>query len=248
MIPSNGKSPNLEVISDSASPRHQGQHKDAHERRRLPRLNLAGEQFRMSRNGKIYAVTDLSENGMGLRILEQDDFRHFPVGARLEGTLNLHGMKYNLSATVRHLGHDFVGCEFEELAEPVRAALHHFLDPAALGQELKPIPSPETGALWYRGPSGTSLLLWRTTDGQYRRIALFVLGSYVQWDEDIGLTTGRAEAAAGSSEVRGIVRFDTLLLDPDQAPDAGKLNIAKTLLMSSNLPQDLKKWCVRQFS
>jgi hypothetical protein len=44
----------------------------------------------------------------------------------------------------------------------------------------------------------------------------------------------------------GAVQFETIVLDADTQPDPDKLSIAKDLILSSNLPQDLKKWCVRQ--
>ncbi|OFZ21739.1 MAG: hypothetical protein A2X94_15745 [Bdellovibrionales bacterium GWB1_55_8] len=211
-------------------------------------MNLAGEQFRVTRMNKVFSVTDLSPEGMALRVLEHDDMRLFPVATRIEGTLNLHGEKHQLTAVVRHLGNDVIGCQFETVQENTRKALKDFLDPEALGKELRPIPGADSGTVWYRGPGGTSLLLLRSSDGHFRRISLFVLGSFMQWDEELGVTTGRARSDESSNEVRGIFRYETMLLDPDSAPDAGKLNIAKTVLLSSNLPQDLKRRCVRQFS
>ena len=211
----------------------------------MPRLNLTTEQFRLSQNGKIFSVFDLSLGGMALRVLDRADLTVFTVGARVEGSLNLHREKYHVTARVRHVGTELVGCEFEELDAEVTAVLTQFFDPKALGQELRPIPAAENGALWYHGPSGTDLILWRGVDGQYRRFTLFVLGSYAQWETEVGTTTGRASPSFEKSEVRGVVRFETMLLEPDSRPDAGKLSIAKTLLLSSNLPQDLRGWCVR---
>jgi len=231
------KSPSLENIS-----------KPSRERRRLPRLNLAGEQFRLDRSGKIFSVSDLSAEGMALSLLESEDLKTFPVAARLSGTLNLHGAKYAIHAKVRHVAPSMIGCEFEDLSPDTVTAITQYLDPAVLGSELRPIPSPEMSSLWYRGPSGTSLFLWRMADGQFYRMALFVLGTYIQWSEQEGLATGRSQAADELNEVRGIVRFETLLLEPDPTPDSGKLSIARTLVNSSPLPQDLKRWCVRQLS
>ena len=219
---------------------------DALERRRLPRLNLAHEQFRISSNGKIFSVADLSTKGIALRILDGEDLNLFPLGMTISGVLNLKREKHLLQLKVCHLKADRVGCEFVSLSPLVDQAVRNFLDPVALGQGLRPIPSSENGALWYHGASGTDFLLWRGTDGQYSRFALFVLGSYLQWDHDDGVSSGKFTPAHEQNEVRGAIRFETLLLEPDQKPDSGKLSIAKTLILSSNLPQDLKKWCVRQ--
>jgi hypothetical protein len=233
---------NLELISNN-SPEQEG---TSAERRRLPRLNLSAEQFRLSQTGKIFSVVDLSESGMALRILDRQDFLLFPVATRLEGTLNLGGEKHSVHAVVRHLGTETIGCEFEDMAPESRKALDQFLDPKRLGAELKPLPASESGTLWYHGPSGTDLLLRRGADGQYSRMTLYVLGSFIQWTHDTGLTTGRARASDEQTELRGIVRFETLWLDTDPKADPGKLKVAKNLILSSNLAEDFKKWCTRK--
>jgi hypothetical protein len=217
------------------------------ERRRLPRLNFSGEQFRHTATGKVFLVSDLSLEGMALRLIDRNDFLLFPIATLLEGRLNLKGEKLAVNARVRHLGPDTVGCEFEDkLEDSTRQALNRYLDPVSLGRDLKPIPSSEGGTLWYHGPSGTDLLLKRGNDGVYRIMTLYVQGSYVQWSEASQLSTGRTRATDQQGENRGLLRFETLWLEQDDALDRGKLSVAKTLILSSNLPEDFKKWCTRK--
>src|SRR5436190_1257440 len=102
------KSPSLGIVSNpggtgSGGGTDQG---SGSERRRVPRLNLTKEQFRLEQNGKIFSVSDLSSNGMALRILDSEDLNLFPVGIILNGTLNLHREKFAVSARVRHIGKD----------------------------------------------------------------------------------------------------------------------------------------------
>ena len=234
----NKTSRSLEAISkDGNTPK---------ERRRLPRLNLAGEQFRLAQNGKIFAVVDLSPQGMALRLIDPEDLRIFSIAAVIQGQLNIRREKFPVTARVRNVRTDTIGCEFENLAGETVAALKRFLDPDALGQELRPIPASGQSTLWYHGPSGTDLLLWRGIDGQYQRLTLYVQGTYIQWETEPGVTTGRTEGTQEPSQIQGILRLETLMLLADAQPDAAKLSIAKNLLLSSNLPQDLKNWCVRK--
>ena len=237
------KPPSLEIVSrvfpESQTP--------ASEKRRRPRLCVTSEQFRLSATGKIFSVVDLSLEGMGIRVIDRGDFQIFPIAAEVLGTLNFHGEKLPVCGKVRRLGSDIVGCEFEKLAPDVNKTLERFLDPVELGRELKPIPAGDAGTTWYHGPTGTDLILWRGVDGQYRRLTLYLLGSFIQWEEGEGLTTGAVLPSNIQSEVRGVVRFETLLMNQDLIPAADKLNLAKTLLASSNLPPDLKKWCLRHF-
>lgn len=235
-------SPNLEVISD---PNSQARPMEG-ERRRLPRLSLSAEQFRLSQTGKIYSVVDLSNHGMALKILDRPDFLLFPVATVIEGTLNLAGEKHPIQARVRRLGAESVGCEFEGLTPQMQGVIDAFLSPQRLGAELKPIPSSESGTLWYHGNSGTDLLFRRGSDGQYHRLTLYVLGSFVQWSEEDGLATGSIRPSNSMSEPRGVMRLETLWLDADPQADLGKLAVAKTIVLSSNLPEDFKKWCTRK--
>ena len=217
------------------------------ERRLLPRLNLGSEQFKLTQNGKIYPLMDLSQGGMGFWIIDPADCQIFSVVLELEGHLNLRRIKYPIKARIRYLSKDRVGCEFENLSSTVKDAITQFLDPVSLGKELRPLPANEIrNTLWYHGPTGTDLLYKRSADGHYRQLTIYVLGSYVHWEETEGLSTGRCQAADQHSEVRGILRLETLVMEADPAPDSGKLSIAKTLILSSNLPLELKTWSVRQ--
>jgi hypothetical protein len=89
-------------------------------------------------------------------------------------------------------------------------------------------------------------MVWRDLDGSYMRLALYFLGCFVHWEQSAGISTGRSAAGTDLPEERGVIRLETLLLKADTAPDPGKLNVAKTLVLSSNIPEDLQKWCVRQ--
>jgi hypothetical protein len=248
------KSPSLEVISDNSQ-----KAQDNREKRKKPRIHLSSEQFRIDQTGKLFSVVDLSVGGMAFRILDLSDLAILPVATELSGILNLRGAKFPVRVQVKNIRSRVVGCQFIDLATSTRAALEKFLDPAELGRELKPIPtaqgahgSGEGATLWYHGPGGTDLLFSRALDGRYHRFTLFVLGSYIQWDEEGGATTGRAVSSDDRRDQRGeewgAVQFETIVLDADSQPARDKLSIAKDLILSSNLPQDLKKWCVRQLA
>jgi hypothetical protein len=234
------ESPNLEVISSDRD-------EDA-ERRRLPRVAFGGEQFRLSANGKVFSITDLSLEGLAFRVLDPADLVLFTVGAVLEGTLNLRTVKFPFRAQVRHERRDLVGCQFEWLGPGLAESLARYLDPAELGKELRPAPPLAGGVIFYRGPSGTQFELARSVDGEFQRFTILVLGHLVQWERETGLTTGRPKPSREQSENRGSVRYETVLLERDAKPDPGKLDVAKRLLVSSNLPENLVRWCVRQLT
>ena len=212
----------------------------------MVRLNLSHELFRLDRNGKIFSVVDLSEGGFSLRIIDPEDLILFTLASEVTGTLNMDGKKVPVKAVVKHVRPDGVGCAFQGLDPDSARVIGEFLDPATLGGELRPVPTPDNRGLWYHGPSGTDLLLWRGVDGQFNRLLLLVFGTFVQWDSDEGLSTGVAAPSQVASEVRGILRFETLLMERDEHPESSKLEVAKRLVLSSTLESDLMNWCVRR--
>lgn len=221
----------------------------------MPRLSVASEQFKLTQTGKVFSVADLSPGGMALRIIDREDARLFQVAAIAKGTLKFAGEKWDVTARVRNIRNELIGLSFEAKSPELEAELGKRLDPAALGGELKPRPGGEGGALWYHGTSGTDLLLWRSPTGEYRKLSIFVLGTFVSWERTrehgFLLQTGRWDDVQAinaerseKSEIRGILRFDTISLSPDAAPDLAKLAVAKTLVNNANLPADLKRWAL----
>jgi len=230
---------NLEVIS---SGNNKAKQEDA-ERRRVYRMSVGTEQFRLKENGKVFSVVDMSDSGMALRILDPDDHILLTVGRKLEGSLNLDGKKFDISAQVRHSGADIVGCRFSDLSKHNFSNIHEFVDPKRIGPLLHAIPRADSGTIWYRGPSGTELVFIKTKSDNLIRFSLWMSAILVQWDEGNGLFTAYTRPSPQRSEKQGVFYLDTLVIKRDSEPDSAKLSIAKKLIMSSNLPQELKDFC-----
>jgi len=222
-------------------------HPSGSEKRLLPRLTVSHEVFRHATTGKFFAVADLSTGGMAVRVPEREDLYLFMVGAEVEGILNIRREKFAVHGKVRHLGKDLVGIEFDELPSSVAYALAAYLNPETLGQELRPVPTGDA-SLFYASTSGTEVLFTRSAFGDARctQLTVMILGSLIQWSERGGLRTGVVKNSYEESMVVGLTRFDTLLFTEDSAIDPQKLNLAKRLISSSNLSEDLKKFSFRR--
>lgn len=217
------------------------------ERRRLPRVSLSSEQFRLISNGKIFAVTDLSSGGMALRLLTLEDRVLFPVGAVVEGWLNLNRCKYRVGATVRNIRGDHVGFEFVNLSSEIREQLSRWLDPAELGQSLRMIPMPlgfDGGLsqwLWFHGRAGTEILAF-LPEGQLQKLIVVLWGErYVEWSET-AIFTGRIRFADERGGDTGVLRVAPEWFEADLSLDPEKLNLAKLLVSHSKVPQSWKNW------
>jgi hypothetical protein len=215
------------------------------EKRILPRLSLSHEVFRSATSGKLFGVADLSRNGMAVRVLEREDFYEFAVGAEISGILNLRRQKIAISGRVRHIGRDQVGIEFENLGADASRALDEGLDPHTLGRDLREVPTGDS-TLFFASASGTEVLANRESDGRITRILVLVLGTLVQWEERGGLRTGRIRPADGQSYEVGITRMESMSFLEDRAIDPQKLGLARTLISSSPLPEEVKTFCFRR--
>ncbi len=227
------------------------------ERRRRMRLSLTSELFRVQSNGKIFSVVDLSAKGMLIRVLDSNDLLLFPVGTILEGRLSLKRDRHALTVVVRNIrkagrkdGAEIeVGLEFVSLSEGVHAALHRFLSPEELAQDLQRLPWPGgdwAKVQWFHGASGTDLVFESADEGGINRVSIYIHAVAVQWSTAEGLNTGKAELCEqGGSQEIGLVRLQNQWILKDAEVDFEKLGVAKTLVLSSNLSEDLKTWASR---
>jgi hypothetical protein len=205
------------------------------EKRRVPRVPMRVEQFRLKETGRVFSVLDLSHTGVGIRILDPMDLAVLPLGRLVEGTLNLRGMKYSVTARVSHARRESVGLEFQELDNATLSGIRNYLDPAVLGRELRLIPGG-ANELWYHGPSGMDYIL--TMKGHaFTGACLIALESFVRWTREDGVSTGIARPGRVECGGAGVVRIENMLLTRDETPDPSKIEIAKTLLLSSNQPE-----------
>jgi hypothetical protein len=203
---------------------------------------MTHEVFRLRSNGKLFFVSDLSVEGMGIRLNEEADLISFSIGHTIEGELKLKGHSLFVSGQVRRVGRSRVGIHWENLEALTRQELIQFLDPKILGESLKLTPAPEGVDLWYHGHLGVDLWIWGVRDESHWERALMVLhGTYLEWQDD-HLQGGTMNWSRELSEERGAVQLENLLLTPDAgALENTQLRVAKELLLCSKLPENLKK-------
>lgn len=112
----------------------------------------------------------------------------------------------------------------------------------ALGKSLREIRADllrdEGGeqVRWYQGRRGTDLFAWISDDSKATRLQLTFARSVVEWDEQVGLRTGRMDSNAFGS---GPGRFDTYLIRPDDLNQLQILEAAQAVLMASPVDREL---------
>ena len=265
----------LNLVEGSDSPSGADRGSDL-ERRRLPRIALTQEQFRLQETGKVFSVSDLSPGGMAIRVIDENDLILLAVGSEVAGVLNLRREKMPVRGRVRHLVGDRVGIAFEKLEKSTEETLSKFLDPRILGADLRPMPTSEAVAgLWFHGSSGTDLWLERSVDGGVRQFLLLMLGCFVRWKAVSGVSSSEAvgpesvqeggqeggqagEISTGlvdagpmdhpreSDEARGVIRWETHWLKMDSRLDIEKLSLGVQILEAAPLAEDLRRAMIRK--
>ncbi len=216
------------------------------ERRRLPRILLTDEQFRLEApGGKVFGVLDCSEEGFSVRLIDSSDLLLFTLGSTVKGILKLGEERVRVSARVKGLGLDRAGLQFFECEPAALQKVGNYTDPARLGKALELRPHPDPKLQWYAGPSGASVLAWPN-----ERILVVVHGAYVQIRMPAG--TGVETGLVGDilHRVRGgnILREEWAELKADSKQDPEKLEMARLLVSGSIIPAPLQKQILGELS
>lgn len=217
-------------------------------KRRVPRLRLTSDQFKLNRTGKVFGVYDVSEDGIGLRIIENEDLTFFTLGSTVEGILKFFEEFFPLKLKVSFLDPARVGLQFESTNEKFVTRLRELLSPEHLGSDLKLIPIDGGRGFWFHGRASTDFLVARNQQGAFLGFTLQMLGMAIRYRPDEGVTTGWIKSVEKEPEISGLIEVGQVSLDADSVPDAEKLNVAKKFILGSNLPEDIKTWAFEKLS
>jgi hypothetical protein len=172
------------------------------ELRSVPRFPIPREKmkFRFPQGERVFAVRDISRNGIGIGLLEFTDSLLFPKDYRCEGELKLPDGVINLSLRVTRVNGWSVGFVFESADSAFEERIASFLDPIMVARSLRLMDqasAPEAFlrglSVWYHGEPEMDLYLWES-GGVGPQRALFCFGErFWEWREEQGAATGLLE-------------------------------------------------------
>lgn len=217
-------------------------------KRRVPRLRLTSDQFKLNRTGKVYGVFDVSEDGIGLKLIDNEDLAVFTLGSTVEGILKFFDEYFTLKLKVSFVHPSRVGLRFETPNTQFTRRLGELLSPEHLGSDLKLIPIDGGRGFWFHGRASTDFLVARTPQGALLGFTLQMLGMAIRYRPDEGLTTGWIKSIEKEPEISGLIEVGQLSLEPDSQPDLEKLSVAKKFILGSNLPEDIKTWAFQKLT
>lgn len=204
------------------------------EKRRLPRFHITPCQFHDNKINKTYAVQDISNGGMAIRLVDRTDLGEFPVGIKRKGIVKIEGLKAECEIQVRYIKGSLIGAEWVNPSRELIEHIDEISSPGTLGENLKEYPLPDVPhTLWYHNPIGVDLLVYKQDPGGFQRWTLYIHQSFVQWDRQDEMQTGRTVAEDEEGYAHGLVQLETRMIDYDATPDQRLIESGRALLQSA---------------
>lgn len=209
------------------------------EKRRLPRFHITPCQYLDTGLGKSFAVQDISNGGLSIRLVDRADVAEFSVGRTRAGFVKVEGLKAECEIQVRFVKGAVVGAEWKAPSRELIEHLDSISASESLGENLKAYPLEDVpNTLWLHNPLGIDLLIYSQAprgEGarEYRRWTLFIHQSFIQWDVDDEIQTGRTAAQDEEGYAHGLVQLETRLIDYDATPDQRLVETARLILKSA---------------
>lgn len=211
---------------------HEAQSQSSSEKRRLPRFHITPCQFMEATLHKTFAVQDISTGGMAFRLVDRTDVPHFAVGTKHKGMIKVEGLKTECEVQVRFVKGSLIGAEWVLPSRELIEHLDHISGSEVLGEHLKEYPLTEVGGtVWYHNPIGVDLLFYKLDHPtEFQRWTLYIHQSFVQWDRQDEMQTGRTVAEDEEGYAHGLVQLETRMIEFDATPDQRLVDNARLIL------------------
>lgn len=208
------------------------------EKRKLPRFHITPCQFHDQDLKKNFSVQDVSLGGISIRLVDRSDLPLFAVGTEHQGILKVEGFKLPCQFQVRYIRGSLIGVEWINLNESLKSHLQEITHPKHLGMLLKAYDLPDSpDTIWYHNPVGADLLLY-LSDSKISRWTLYIHHSFITWEQETSVRTGRALAEDEEGYAHGIVRVETRMIDYDAHPDHRLMETALELIKDAAIKEE----------
>lgn len=172
------------------------------EQRLVPRFPLPREQVKFffddfeaidgdaATKPRVFAVRDISINGIGIGLLEIGEALLFPVHSFCRAELKIAGIIVTVRLKVARIGAWSIGFVFVDLPEDIKNLISTFIHPLRIGKSMKAVavnlaPAAFAAGIsnWYHGESATDLYFWSNARGGVERVLLCMGQKFWEWDD-----------------------------------------------------------------
>jgi hypothetical protein len=226
---------------------------EKHEKRILPRFPFCYLTFKPDDNARVYEVKDISHTGMQLSLKEEN--HQFQAEHVLKGHIHWLGKNLDIAGTVKWHTANRIGVEFIKRRD-VLEKIHNFLEIPEMVKRLKPLHKVDDGLeiparlkYWLRSDGPVEVFVWQHGDGEIAKSQILFLETFVEWEDGIGLKTGRILSKRNVDSP--LLTEDEWVFQIDQDVDVSKLDRVKELIShipSDLLPEDVRNFLARQIS
>jgi len=226
---------------------------EKHETRVLPRFPFCYLTFKPDETSRVYEVKDISHTGMQISLKE--DTHRFAEDSIMRGSIHWLGKNLDIAGTVKWSTHNRLGVEFAKKRD-VMDKVHDFLQIEEIVKRLKPLHKVSGGLeippklkYWLRSDGPVEIFVWQHGDGEIAKIQVLFLEVFVEWEDGLGLKTGRILSKRNVDSP--LLNEDEWVFKMDPDADGEKLDKAKALIRivpSEFLPTEVQTFLVRQLS
>lgn len=226
---------------------------EKHEKRILPRFPFCYLTFKSDDTSRVYEIKDISHTGMQISLkTDEDGFKEDSV---LKGHIHWLGKNLDISGIVKWHTQNRLGVEFAKKRD-VLEKVQSFLEMEEMVKRLKPLHKVEGGLeiparlkYWLRSDGPVEVFVWQHNDGEIAKCQLLFLETFVEWEDGVGLKTGRILSKRNVDSP--LLTEDEWVFQIDMDVDVQKLERVKLLLNHIGddlLPREVSAFLVRQLS
>lgn len=226
---------------------------EKHEKRILPRFPFCYLTFKSDDTSRVYEIKDISHTGMQISLkTDEDGFKEDSV---LKGHIHWLGKNLDISGIVKWHTQNRLGVEFAKKRD-VLEKVQSFLQMEEMVKRLKPLHKVEGGLeiptrlkYWLRSDGPVEVFVWQHNDGEIAKCQLLFLETFVEWEDGVGLKTGRVLSKRNVDSP--LLTEDEWVFQIDMDVDVQKLERVKLLLTHIGedlLPREVSTFLVRQLS
>lgn len=226
---------------------------EKHEKRILPRFPFCYLTFKSDDTSRVYEIKDISHTGMQISL--KSDEQTFKEDSVLKGHIHWLGKNLDISGTVKWHTQNRLGVEFAKKRD-VLEKVQSFLQMEEMVKRLKPLHKVEGGLeiparlkYWLRSDGPVEVFVWQHNDGEIAKCQLLFLETFVEWEDGVGLKTGRILSKRNVDSP--LLTEDEWVFQIDMDVDVQKLERVKLLLTHIGedlLPREVSTFLVRQLS
>ena len=212
-------SPNLNLIKNNL---------EEVQRRILPRFPFSTLTFKDTQEQANHAfeVTDISHTGMQLTLKEGKT--ELNAGDTIKGCLHWKKARLNIQGKIKWAKGGKLGVAFLNIP---KTDMSGFLSISNVISSLKPLHLgefemnwPDHLKYWLMSDGPVELFIWTLKDGDLGRFQFIIFDSYLEWDLDEGLKTGKVLTKRDLETP--LMSSDEMIFQRDEAESSEKIDYA----------------------